>query len=188
MTETHLTPAELAVLSLLAEEPRHGYQIDQIIEQRGMRNWTEIGFSSIYYLLNRLEHAGLISGGHRPAAGRGPARKVYAATPAGRAALSAAVEEALSTPRNPYPPIQLGLANLPLLPPQQAAAALQRYLDRLTGQVDSLQAARTAQQPLPPHVDAMFDYSLTLLRAEQAWVQRMIQQIQTGEMPHGGEK
>ncbi len=50
-----MTPAELAILSLLAEQPRHGYGIEQVIDERGMREWTAIGFSSIYYLLNKLE-------------------------------------------------------------------------------------------------------------------------------------
>ena len=55
-----MTNAELAILSLIAEQPRHGYDIEQIIEARGMREWTEIGFSSIYYLPNKLEKAGLV--------------------------------------------------------------------------------------------------------------------------------
>ena len=52
-----MSSAELAILSLIAEKPRHGYEIDEVIEERGMRDWTEIGFSSIYYLLNKLENA-----------------------------------------------------------------------------------------------------------------------------------
>ncbi|MFL7891509.1 MAG: PadR family transcriptional regulator, partial [Anaerolineales bacterium] len=48
-----MTNAELAILSLIAEQPRHGYDIEQAIVARGMRDWTEIGFSSIYYLLNK---------------------------------------------------------------------------------------------------------------------------------------
>ena len=47
-----LTNAELAILSLIVEQPRHGYEIEQVIEQRGMREWTDVGFSSIYYLLH----------------------------------------------------------------------------------------------------------------------------------------
>jgi DNA-binding PadR family transcriptional regulator len=48
-----MTNAELAILSLVVEKPRHGYQIEQVIEERGMREWTEVGFSSIYYLLKK---------------------------------------------------------------------------------------------------------------------------------------
>nr|MBA3799931.1 PadR family transcriptional regulator [Geodermatophilaceae bacterium] len=44
-----LTPSELTVLGLIVERPRHGYDLEQVIEQRGIRQWTDIGFSSIYY-------------------------------------------------------------------------------------------------------------------------------------------
>ena len=61
-----MTNAELAILSLIAEVPSHGYKIEQTIETRGMREWTEIGFSSIYYLLKKLEKAGLMESQLRP--------------------------------------------------------------------------------------------------------------------------
>ena len=32
-----MTNAELAILSLVVETPRHGYEIEQVIEERGMR-------------------------------------------------------------------------------------------------------------------------------------------------------
>jgi len=76
-----MTNAELAVLGLVVEQPRHGYQIEQLIEQRGMRRWTDIGFSSIYFLLKKLEHGGFIEG-RLEKTERGPARKVYHPTPA----------------------------------------------------------------------------------------------------------
>ena len=46
---------ELLLLGILAEKPQHGYHIEHLIEERGMRKWTEVGFSSIYYILARLE-------------------------------------------------------------------------------------------------------------------------------------
>ena len=33
-----VTDTELAIMSLLAEKPMHGYQIEQIIEESGMRD------------------------------------------------------------------------------------------------------------------------------------------------------
>ena len=74
-----LTPAELTLLGLLAEKPRHGYELEEVIIARGMRDWTEIGFSSIYYLLGprvdrrdrRAEdRAGQVPQGVRPHWGR----------------------------------------------------------------------------------------------------------------------
>ena len=74
-----MTNAELAILGLIAEQPRHGYQIEQVIEERGMRNWTEIGFSSIYYLLKKLEKAGYVTARAEQALGK--TRQVYHPTP-----------------------------------------------------------------------------------------------------------
>ena len=100
-----MTNAELVILSLIAEHARHGYEIEQIIEARGMREWTEIGFSSIYYILKKLEKGGLIESRTEQPAGRGPARKVFRVTQAGEKALQTALFEALSAPPAPlFPP------------------------------------------------------------------------------------
>lgn len=173
----NMTNAELAILSLVSERPRHGYQIEQVIEERGMRDWTEVGFSSIYYLLKKLEKAGLVAA-ELQSVGPGPARKVFEATPVGREALLDALKEALAVPHKCYPPLQLGLANLPALPPAEAIAALQQHHASLTGQRDELQAKWDKQKPLPYFVDAMFDYSLTLMEAERAWLAKMIERIE----------
>ena len=57
-----LTNAELAVLSLIAEKPRHGYEVETVIEERNMREWTEIGFSSIYHILRKLARQDFLIG------------------------------------------------------------------------------------------------------------------------------
>ena len=125
-----MTNAELAVLSLVAQQPRHGYQIEQVIEERGMRRWTEIGFSSIYFLLKKLERGGFIEGRLQKTE-RGPARKVYHATKTGLEAFHAAIIEVLSVPQpSPYP-LMLGLANLPTLSIEETLAALSQYSQHL---------------------------------------------------------
>ena len=172
-----MTNAELAVLTLVAERPRHGYEIERVIEERGMREWTEIGFSSIYYLLKKLEREGLIEG-QLEAARRGAARKVYCLTSAGREAVRAGVIEALSVPHRCYPPLQLGLANLASVPLAEVLAALQEHREALGKQLAQLQARRESQQPLPSFVDAMFDYSATMIQAEKGWIERFIAQIE----------
>jgi len=179
-----MTNAELAILSLIAEQPRHGYEIEQVIEERGMREWTEVGFSSIYYLLKKLERGGVIEG-QLEEAGRGPARKVYHLTPAGRETLRASVLDALSVPRRCYPPLQLGLADLPGVPPAEALAALEQYRDSLAARLEHVQARWESQRPLPYFVDAMFDHSVTMIRAELEWATRFMSQL---EDQRGGER
>jgi DNA-binding PadR family transcriptional regulator len=172
-----MTNAELAILSLVAERPRHGYEIEQVIEKRGMRDWTEVGFSSIYYLLKKLEGKGLVEGRLEEAA-RGPARKVYLTTPAGDEALREAILETLSAPSPCYPPLQLGLSNLPGIPPAEAVAALQQYHTALEERQVHVQGRRDEQKPLPYFVEAMFDHSLTLIEAEKGWIVKLIRRIE----------
>lgn len=176
-----MTNAELAILTLVAEQPRHGYEIEQVIEERGMREWTEVGFSSIYYLLKKLERDGWIEG-RLEEAQRGPARKVYHLTPTGGEALQRGILDALSVPQRSYPPLLLGLSSLPAVPVPQALNALRRYHATLVERRAQLQSKRKDQQPLPYFVDALFTYSLALAEAEIQWLEDFITRL---EEEHG---
>jgi DNA-binding PadR family transcriptional regulator len=173
-----MTNAELAILTLIAEKPRHGYEIEQVIEERGMREWTEVGFSSIYYLLKKLEEKNLIQGRMERQAGRGPARKVYEITDAGREARRAGVLEALSVPQRAYPLLQLGLASLPGVSRSEALAALRRYHDRLKDRLEHVQSRRDDQRPLPYFVEAMFSHSIVMIEAERGWIEEFVNQLE----------
>jgi DNA-binding PadR family transcriptional regulator len=172
-----MTIAELAILSLVVEQPRHGYEIEQVIEERGMRDWTEVGFSSIYYLLKKLEGEGLVEG-RLEEAGRGPARRVYRATPAGLEARRTGILDALSTPRRGTSPLLLGLSNLPGIAPAEAVAALQQYRTALAARLEHVQERWDSQSPVPHFVDAMFDHSITMIKAELAWIEDFIVQVE----------
>lgn len=163
-----MTGAELTVLGLLVEQPRHGYELEEVISTRGMREWTEIGFSSIYYLLGRLRDRGLITEVDSPRGGRGKARRVYEATPDGRAACACAAEAALAEVRPVFPPLLVGLANQPVIPPDRLRDALAARARALDEQIARVRAA--AQPGMPPFVRAIFDYSLGLLEAERSWL------------------
>lgn len=168
-----MTDAELAILSLVAEGPQHGYQIQQAIEARGMRDWTAIGFSSVYYILNKLEREGLLTS-HLTPSERGPARKVYRLTRAGHGVLQTAIADLLSTPHDHGNSFSLGLANLHLLRPEQVRGALDVYEGRLRARIADLSHRREAQSAVQPdrplQVAAIFDYSLRLLLAELEWL------------------
>ncbi len=175
---THpITNADLAVLGLIAEGPRHGYQVDQDIASRGIRDWTEIGFSSIYYVLNKLEGAGWLESRLEEdelPSNRGPARKIYSLTAAGQDNYRAAVRQRLASPRPRTADFSLGLANLPALPPADAQSAIEKHRTELS---DKLQKILEKKQNdfrlagfLPPHVVALFSYSEAQMTAELDWL------------------
>lgn len=174
-----MTNAELAILSLIAERPRHGYEIEQVIQERGMRDWTEIGFSSIYYLLKKLEKAGWVNSQLEPENEQGPARRVYAITDEGRGVWYEATLDVLTNPRPVYDPFQLGLANLPGVTPQEAIRALSQYRDQMRARLDYVKGQwERSGSPPPDNVNAMFDLSVTIISAELAWLEQFVQQLE----------
>ena len=177
-----MTNAELAVLSLIAEQPRHGYDIEQVIEARGMRAWTEIGFSSIYYLLNKLEKAGLIESELQQPEGKGPARKVHSITQAGWQAQMEGTLAALSMPRSGSSPFLLGLSNFPMVPRKQILAALNTYVARLEESLSQMLTRAEEQRPIPAFVDAMFGYSQVLIETELKWIRDFIHDVEAGNV------
>ncbi len=172
-----MTNAELSILSLVAEAPRHGYEIEQVIEERGMREWTEIGFSSIYYLLKKLEKDGSVASELIPTGGRGKARRIYTATESGRASLLDSTLRALSVPQQCRPAILIGLGNLPIVSADQAKSALETYKSSIEKKLDEVSATLEAQQPLPSHVELLFGHSIAMLEAELAWIEKAIQKV-----------
>jgi len=173
-----MTNAELAILSLIAEQPRHGYEIETVIEQRGMREWTEIGFSSIYYLLKKLERAGLVTGQPGGQSGKGPPRVVYSITQKGSETLYASLLEALSVPQPCYSPFQLGLSCLPMIHPNETLAALRQHRESLVERLQHIQDRWETQKPLPYFVDAMFDQSLVVINTQLEWLDKFICQME----------
>ena len=173
-----MTNAELAILSLIAEKARHGYEIESLIEERGMREWTEIGFSSIYYILKKLEQKKLIKGKEVRQVGPGRPRVVYHISNDGRKAMLAGTMEALSVPQRAPSSFQLGLANLPVISKADALAALQQQSLGLSEHREHVQARWESQQPLPFFVDAMFDLTLTKITTELDWLERFIDQLE----------
>lgn len=163
---------ETALLGLLTEGAKYGYQLEQDIEARGMREWTEIGFSSIYYLLNKAEAQGWISARRKKSA-QGPQRKVYALTEQGRSALRDAVARRLAQPTPHTGEFDLALAILPILPDAETDRALAHYRQQL--EADLARVAARRAPGLPPHVDALFSHSLNAMKAERDWLVSFIQ-------------
>ncbi|WP_102193808.1 PadR family transcriptional regulator [Microbacterium aurantiacum] len=168
-----LTPTELTILGLIVEQPRHGYDLEQVIEQRGIRRWSEIGFSSIYYVLTKLEGRGLIASDDAQTGGK--SRRVFHATAAGRHAAEEAALEFITDQRTVAHPILVGLANLPLISDEDYAEALQRRLTWIDSRISTVTAAERSQAPLPRAAREIFSYSLSLLEAERSWLATRVQ-------------
>ena len=79
--------AELLILSLVEDQPRHGYDIGSLIERRS-RGVLRFNAASLYPLLYRLERRGWIQGRWVEKAGQ-RRRRYYRLTPEGVKVLAA---------------------------------------------------------------------------------------------------
>jgi PadR family transcriptional regulator, regulatory protein PadR len=79
--------AELLILSLVEDQPRHGYDIGNLIEQRS-GGVLRFNVASLYPLLYRLEKRGWIQGRWVERAGQ-RRRRYYRLTPEGKKVLAA---------------------------------------------------------------------------------------------------
>lgn len=173
-----MTDAELTILSLVAEGPRHGYEIQHIIDERGLREWLTIGFSSIYYILNKLERQNMLTSQLQPD-GRGPARKVYAITEGGRGILQTAVAELLRQPRSLGSGFELGLANLSALKPRQVYKVLTYHRDDLKHRLDAVEKAWANHQREghnTDHISALYTHSIALMHADLEWLVNFLEE------------
>ncbi len=171
MSDIPITNTEFAILGLLTEGASHGYEIEQTIENRGMRDWTEIGFSSIYFVLGKLEKKGLIKS-EKPTSSK--SRKTFTVTSQGYRLHASRTYEAIAEPHSVHPSILLGLANWPGLEPKQAIDALKSRLGFLRGSLETVKAKKIQQKPMPDFVEIQFDYSISQIEAEIKWAEHSI--------------
>ena len=171
-----LTDAELLLLGLVAEMPRHAYELEREIERRGLREWTRIGFSSVYFVLRKLERAGLVKA-KKPAGSK--ARKTFSATRAGRAVLGEQTLAALGTWQPTHPSLLLGMLHWQAVRHGEAVEALDVRLRAVDAERARLERMQAEQQPLPDFAEAVFDYSIGQLEAEADWIGRTLDYMRT---------
>jgi DNA-binding PadR family transcriptional regulator len=171
-----MTEPELLLLGLVAEMPRHGYQLAREIDERGMREWTPIGFSSIYFLLAKLEEKHLVRS-KEPT--RAKAKKVFAITAAGRRALVSQTFKSLSEYSPTYSSVRMGMLHWPVLTKKEALKALRTRREAIPKEATRLRDVQLERQPLPDFVDALFDFLLGQLKAEEEWTARTLGYMET---------
>ena len=167
--------ADIVVLSLLAEQPRHGYDLDRVIEQRGSRQWTSLAFSSVYYLLKRLSERGLLE----PDEGSQGRRTVFRLTEAGRRELRQAAGERVLAPAPPSAGVLPALNAYSRLDDPALAALLARRAEALLGRLDELRALRA--QVDEEHALAIFDYEILRQEADLAWTRSLLKKADSDE-------
>jgi DNA-binding PadR family transcriptional regulator len=107
---TRLTTPDLVILSLLAERPMHGYEVNATLENRKIRDWAAVSRPQIYYSLEKLTRLELIRATDEGAPSAGPERRVFRTTEQGRKRLADALESPRWTTTRVHQPFLTWLA------------------------------------------------------------------------------
>jgi DNA-binding PadR family transcriptional regulator len=147
-----------------------------------MRNWTQIGFSSIYYVLKKLEKKKLVKSKLEVVEGK-PSRKVFTITDMGKNAMKEKLIDILSWNKKLITPFDIGLAYLNYLKPKEALQCLENYLISAQGRIKFLESSVKTQEDLdaPYYVVALFSRPLAQLKSEMEWVEQLIIKIKDEE-------
>lgn len=191
-----LSEKEFILLGLIMEEPSHAYGMETKIRDRRMHEWTEIGFSSIYRVLDKLERRELIVA-HLVHEGRGATRRVHVATAEGTRAFTAGVETRLAEPCHPKDPAAVAFTYATALPYETLVSVLSRRQEQVAGKAKMMAAALdTAKKggklpsmgceasagdvDTPPHLQLLFGRATSLLQAEERFLDEAVR-VLTGE-------
>jgi len=156
---------QYALLGLLQEEPRHGYELKQTFD-RVLSPQRPLPFGQVYASLSRLERDGRVAldGVERA---DGPDRKRYTITDAGRTAL----RTWLAQPLNPEPHLQTDLYLKVVL-----AILLDQPLEELLDTQRRSHLARmreltTLRRSAPLATALLADYATYHLEADLRWLE-----------------
>ena len=170
-----ISDKEVAILGLLDKDSLYGYEIEKIIVERNMRLWTNMGFSSIYYILNKLEDKKLVKSSIKHSDGK-PSRRIYSITTTGRKELTMKLEDVLSFNKKSISSFELGIAYIELLDSKRAIQCLNNYITSLEQRKERLQEMLSvAKKSGANHVMiALYDRPLQLVKTEEKWIKKYL--------------
>jgi len=166
-----LSLSEQLILGILSEQARHGYDIEKIIIERGMRKWAVVGFSSIYYVLERLEEKGLATGDDT----QGNEKKQYSITNGGVSVLKAETKKRIAErmPANTH--FMTGLATSNLIGASELAKSLEQRKVELASDLEALKEKQFTIENIPQSARRLLELGETLLEAELRWINKELE-------------
>ena len=170
---------QFVVLGLIAEFPSHAYSIDQRIEDRGMRNWTDIGKSSIYRIIGELEQAQFISYYEEEVDNR--LRKVYSVTEKGMKVLKTKVFNTINEfiGKNDED-FYVAFSMLPILATNDLIQALLNAFQNISKHKQELEQMLSENQDYPLNVIGLFKHPIMILETDIKFLEWVLEKVKNG--------
>jgi len=176
--QTRLTIPDLVILSLLAERPMHGYEVNTTLEDRKIRDWAPVSRPQIYYSLDKLIKLRLIRASSDGSPSAGPERRVLETTAPGRERLADALERESWVDEKVHQPFQIWLALSWQARPRTFRKQLNRRKKLLEEKLEEERAtlADVLTEVGHPYHEAVWMLQLTIeqMEVELRWIQKLL--------------
>jgi DNA-binding PadR family transcriptional regulator len=189
-----MNSTRLFVLGMLARGgPMHGHQIRRSAQIDRTELWADVKPGSLYGALHRMEAEGVIKALRIEQEGKRPARTIYEITQQGIAELQVHRDEALKHIRLRPDPVDLALAFIDDLSPDELRAMLEERRAALANEHASWLRLRAVADPYLTPMDKMtLRHTLLRLETEIAWHDELLThlpEILAGreDFAHGGD-
>ncbi len=195
----------LTVLAILGQGAQYGYEVNNVIEKFGYREWVDLRFSSVYKALSELEKKGLIEGKKKDESVQ-TSKKTYRLTKSGKRVLNKQIKMCLSKPPRSNTLFDLGVSAMSLLPKEDVLEALYSYRSNLENglkfleyNVQNLDNLERLRNESPTSrvgritvgeyenienigaVRALFDRPASSVRCRIAWLDSFIKQVEASD-------
>lgn len=173
-----ITNVEYMLLQIIYEQRNvSGYEINQLVQERGYREWGDIGSTAIYVGLKKLTEKQLVTSYlDTLKQGKGPTPRRFEVTDTGAKLLKKNTLEFLSSARERDNRFDLALASMPFLTTKEVLAALQKRKEFLSEVAENINKKFETQGgiSLPLHVQALFRHPLLLIKNEMEFMDSLI--------------
>jgi DNA-binding PadR family transcriptional regulator len=176
----NLSHKQFVVLGLIAEMPSHAYSINQRINERGMRNWTAIGKSSIYRINLELEKEQLVEYYEEEVDHR--KRKVYTITNCGARILKEKVYNVIKSfiGKNDED-FYVAFSMLPILNTNEIFKAFSYSINAMKKHKIELENMLKISPNYPINVSGLFIHPIKILETDIKFMEWAIEKIKSGD-------
>jgi DNA-binding PadR family transcriptional regulator len=173
-TSRSITTPDLVVMSVLAEQPRHGYDLVRELLRREVEDWAAVSRPQVYYSLAKLAELGLIKPTRDLDPSAGPERIVYSLTPKAHEALAEGLASEEWATQRVAPPFVTWLVLSEYARATDVARLINRrrtFLDeQLTKERHTLQSIRAEGGPMASVAQSVVLLGIRLFEAERKWL------------------
>lgn len=180
-----MSAVRILLLGILNDrQPRHGYEVKQILESWNADRWANVGYGSIYFALKKMAEEGLLTiledqGGKQD-------KTVYQITEVGTNAFMVMLRKQWIDLKPLFDPFQVALTFMQYLPKDELLMALEhraeswRHIIKASNRVFPMVSR---DMTLPKHIGENHRLVLAHYQTELEWIEKAIAKVKNNELP-----